>query len=365
MSLDTMVRQTLCLVIPSLQAGGMERVMAELAGYFSLKEELELHIILYDNKREIFYPIPDNLTIHLPDFEFNDNRRFLNTLKTALFLRTKIRKLKPDSILSFGEYWNSFVLLSLAGLSYPVFISDRCSPVKKFGYLHSALRKILYPTARGIIAQTQIAGDIYYRLYRHKNIAVIGNPIKNILPSQDKARENIVLMVGRFVDTKNQDKLIDLFLDLDIPAWRLMLVGYDHLKQTNSKKLQAIIEERGAQNRIIITGKVSDVESCYRRSKIFAFTSTSEGFPNVIGEALSAGLPVIAFDCVAGPSEMIEDNKNGYLIPVNDYRQFSEKLKALMIDEELRRRLGSNAKSAIENFSVKAIGEKYLKFIFS
>ena len=62
---------------------------------------------------------------------------------------------------------------------------------------------------------------------------------------------------------------------------------------------------------------------------------------------------------------MIEDNKNGYLIPVNDYRQFSEKLKALMIDEELRRRLGSNAKSAIENFSVKAIGEKYLKFIFS
>lgn len=365
MSLDTMGKQILCLVIPSLQAGGMERVMAELAGYFSLKEELELHIILYDNKREIFYPIPDNLTLHLPDFEFNDNRRFLYTLKTALFLRAKVRKLKPDSILSFGEYWNSFVLLSLVGLGYPVFISDRCSPLKKFGYLHSTLRKILYPTASGIIAQTQIAGDIYYRLYRHKNIAVIGNPIKNILSSQDKARENIVLMVGRFVDTKNQDKLIDLFIDLDIPAWQLILVGYDHLKQTNSRKLQAIIEERGAQGRIIITGKVSDVDSFYRRSKIFAFTSTSEGFPNVIGEALSAGLPVIAFDCVAGPSEMIEDNTNGYLIPVNDYIQFSEKLKDLMTDEELRRRLGSNAKSALENFSVKAIGEKYLKFIFN
>ena len=82
-----MAKQILCLVIPSLQAGGMERVMAELAGYFSIKEELELHIILYDNKRELFYSIPGNLTVHIPDFEFKDNWRFLYSLLTAFFAK--------------------------------------------------------------------------------------------------------------------------------------------------------------------------------------------------------------------------------------------------------------------------------------
>lgn len=360
-----MAKQILCLVIPSLQAGGMERVMAELAGYFSIKEELELHIILYDNKRELFYSIPGNLTVHIPDFEFKDNWRFLYSLLTAFFLRKTIRKLKPDSILSFGEYWNSFVLISLIGLRYPVFISDRCSPAKNFGLLHSALRKILYPGASGIIAQTQIAGDLYSMLFKHRNIMVIGNPVRSISPFPDNRRENIVLMVGRFVNTKNQDRLINLFLDLNIPGWQLFLVGYDHLKQKNSGKLQAIIDDRNAGDRVILTGKVSDVDSYYQRSKIFAFTSTSEGFPNVIGEAMSAGLPVVAFDCVAGPSEMIRDGENGYLIPLNDYNGFREKLKTLMINEDLRRSMGSNAGSAIKDFSVNEIGEKYLKFILS
>jgi glycosyltransferase involved in cell wall biosynthesis len=358
-----MAKQKLCLVIPSLQAGGMERVMAELAGYFSLKEELELHIIMYDNKREIFYPIPRTVTVHIPAFEFNDNLRFIYSIMTAFFLRKTVRKLKPDSILSFGEYWNSFVLLSLYGLRYPVFISDRCSPAKEFGLLHSALRKFLYPRARGIIAQTQIAEDIYSVLFRHGNIRVIGNPVRNIPPSHDNQRENIVLMVGRFVNTKNQDRLINLFLDLDIPGWQLLLVGYDHLKQNISEKLQAIITDRSAGERVVLAGKVSDVDSCYQRSKIFAFTSTSEGFPNVIGEAMSAGLPVVAFDCVAGPSEMIKDSVNGYLIALNDYKEFSERLRTLMIDEDLRRSMGAKAVSAVKDFSVNSIGEKYLKFI--
>lgn len=339
--------------------------MAELADYFSVKDQLDLHLILYDSKRELFYKIPNKLQVHLPDFEFIDRNRLINSLKTALYLRRTVKKLKPDSVLSFGEYWNSFVLISLIGLEYPIFISDRCSPAKRFGFIHSVLRKILYPRASGIIAQTSVAMNYYSRLFRHKNVRVIGNPIKFISPPANNERENIVLMVGRFVSGKNQDRLIEIFLDLNLPDWKLMLVGYDHLKQNNSEKLRALIKDRDAENKVILTGKVSDIELYYRKSKIFAFTSTSEGFPNVIGEAMSAGLPVVAFDCVAGPSEMVISNNNGYLIPLNDYVQFSEKLKALMLNENLRNRMGSSAILSISNLSVKIIGEKYLEFILS
>ena len=93
----------LCLVIPSLQAGGMERVMSELAWYFSEKEDVELHLVLYGINREIFHSLPEHIEVHKPEFLFSNRLRFFSTLRTILFLRKKIRRLAPDSILSFGE----------------------------------------------------------------------------------------------------------------------------------------------------------------------------------------------------------------------------------------------------------------------
>jgi GalNAc-alpha-(1->4)-GalNAc-alpha-(1->3)-diNAcBac-PP-undecaprenol alpha-1,4-N-acetyl-D-galactosaminyltransferase len=360
-----MKKKKLCLVIPSLQAGGMERVMSELAGYFISKTYLEIHLILYGISREIFYSIPDGIFIHKPFFRFNNKWRLMYAFKTLLFLRHTIRKIKPDCILSFGEYWNSFVLLALSGLNYPVYISDRCSPEKQFGIIHSWFRKVLYPRANGIIAQTQKAKEIYHKQFGHDNIEVIGNPIREIKSDIHTVRQNVVLMVGRLIKSKHQDKLIELFLNIGMPDWKLVLVGYDHLQQTNSQILKEIIAQHNAENKVLLAGKKADVETYYNSSKIFAFTSSSEGFPNAIGEAMSAGLPAVAFDCVAGPSEMIKDNQNGFLVPLFDYQQFQEKLIILMEHEDIRAHFGEKAQVDIRQFSVANIGDKYLQFILN
>jgi len=355
----------ICLVIPSLQAGGMERVMSELATYFASKQNLELHLVFYGLTREIFYPLPKTIEIHKPQFRFRNRLRLLYTLRTVYFLRSTIKKLRPDSILSFGEYWNTLVMISLIGLSFPIFVSDRCSPEKEFSIFHRFLRAAFYPKASGIIAQTQKAKEIYLRQFRHTNIKVIGNPIREIVDVSHNKRENVVLMVGRLIKTKHQDKLIEVFLKINNPGWKLILVGYDHLKQNNSGLLRDIIRLGHSEGRVLLAGRHSDVDSFYRRSKIFAFTSSSEGFPNAIGEAMSAGLPVVAFNCVAGPSEMIRDGRNGYLIPLFDYGQFSEKLELLMNDDNLRAGMGFKASEDIKEFAVDKIGEKYLEFILA
>ena len=171
-----MGRKILCLIIPSLQAGGMERVMSELAGYFCRKPEIEVHLVLYGKSTDIFYNVPDSLIIHKPKTNFNDRFRQAYTLGRLFYLRQTIKKINPDSILSFGEYWNSFVLLSMSGLHYPIYISDRCSPEKEFSVLHSLLRKWLYPKAQGIIAQTEKAKLEYNSKFKHNNYSVIGNP---------------------------------------------------------------------------------------------------------------------------------------------------------------------------------------------
>ena len=127
--------------------------------------------------------------------------------------------------------------------------------------------------------------------------------------------------------------------------------------------LQNLIDSLGAQEKIVLAGKRTDIEDFYYRSKIFAFASSSEGFPNVIGEAMSAGLPVVAFDCVAGPAEMIVDAENGFLVPLFDYDTFKEKLLVLMNDQEIRDRLGQAAQRSIKRFSVETIGQEVHSFL--
>ena len=162
------------MVIPSLQVGGMERVMTELAWYLCGKNDLNVTLLLYGKKPVVYYSIPHNLIIHKPKSRFNDIFRLFSTIGRLIYLRNTVRTINPDSILSFGEYWNSFVLLALYNLPNPVFISDRCSPGKKFSFFHSILRGWLYPKAHGIVAQTTVANKLYQQQFKNANIKVIG-----------------------------------------------------------------------------------------------------------------------------------------------------------------------------------------------
>jgi glycosyltransferase involved in cell wall biosynthesis len=342
----------------------MERVMSELAGYFASREKLEVHLILYGISREIFYQIPDNIIITVPGFIFHNKWRLLYTVKTISFLRYTIKKIRPDSILSFGEYWNSFVLLSVLGLRFSVYISDRSQPDKSLGWFHNTLRHLIYPGAKGLICQTERAKEIFLARNKHSNIAVIGNPIKQlntIIPATQRKKN--VLMVGRLITSKHQDKLIEMFAKVALPGWKLIIVGYDHLKQHNMHRLEELAKKLDVAQRVVFPGKQENVEAIYASSSIFAFTSSSEGFPNAIGEAMSAGLPVVAFDCVAGPSEMIEDGLNGFLVPLFDYKHFEMRLATLMKDDTLRAKMGYKARESIKRFSSEIICKAFYEFV--
>ena len=353
----------ICLVIPSLHAGGMERVMSELVNEFSLDKTLEVNLILYGITREIFYPVPENVKIYKPSFEFKNKYRLFYTLKTLLFLRKQLQKINPDTVLSFGEIWNNFVLIACLGLQLPVFVSDRCQPNKSLGKMHNWLRNKLYPTAKGVIAQTEKGKAIFEKMYKHSNIQVIGNPIRQITSEKKIEKENIVLTVGRLIDTKHHDELIRLFVEINDPNWKLIIVGDDAIKQKNRIKLELLIKELKVEDKVVLAGSQKEVEPYYLKSKIFAFTSSSEGFPNVIGEAMSAGLPVVAFDCMSGPSDMIANEKNGYLIELFNYESFKKHLQILMSDESLRLKLGLNAAESIQEFKIDEISKKYKKMI--
>lgn len=359
-----MPSKKIVLLTPSLETGGLQKSISLLANYFAETGIVEVYLVSYGISKEKFYPLNEKIKVFAPKFDFNNKRRFYFTLKTMIFLRNTIKQLKPDTILSYGEYWNSFVLLSLSGLSFPIYISDRCQPDKSLGKLHNWLRKILYPKAAGIISQTTTAREIYAKMIHNSNIEVIGNPIQQLSLSAAIEKENIVLSVGRLIPSKHHDLLIDIFLACYQPGWKMVIAGGDVAYSNIYSKLKEKVVALNAEGKIELTGNTNNVADYYQKSKIFAFTSSSEGFPNVIGEAMAAGLPVIAFDCVAGPSDMIEDGQNGFLITLFDEKAFAEKLSMLMNNEQMRKEMGSLAIQSIQQFSPELIGKKYNDFLF-
>ena len=353
----------LALLIPSLNAGGMERVMSELANYFSTIKKIEVHIVLFGKSPELFYEISPDVIVHMIDSEFNNNLRIRESIKRLAYVRRTIKEINPDTVLSFGTHWNNFVLLALLKTSYPVYVSDRGSPIRRYKRSQEFLRSFLYPKSSGIIVQTEKAHEIISKRFPKSNVRAIGNPIRQISINDSPPKENIVLSVGRLISSKHHDNLIKLFAKLNAPGWKLVIVGGNALKENNFDKLRQLIRDLDLEDKVELTGEQKTVEKYYLKSKIFAFTSSVEGFPNVVGEALSSGLPVIAYDCIAGPSEMIDDGENGYLVPVFDDPMFQEKLQQLINDEALRNKMAEKSKESIKNFSVESIGNQFLDFI--
>lgn len=350
----------LCLIVPDLNKGGMERVMSELANFFSSKTDTNVTIILLTNDEGIFYKISDTVSIYKPRFVFNNKIRVLSTIRTLFFLRSTIIKINPDAILSFGEFYNSFVLLSSLFLNVKIFVSDRSSPDKGLGFIQDFLRRILYPLAVGIVSQTNYSRDFLFKETRHKNIKVIPNPVRK-MGKNAQERTNIILNVGRIIKSKRVDLLINIFSKCQNDDWELWIVGED--EGDEKETLERLSVDLNIKNKVKFWGKQDDIDKFYNASKIFAFTSESEGLPNVLIEAMASGLACISFDCIAGPGDLIINGKNGFLVKMYDCEEYIIKLNSLINNQELRKEFSMNAQKNAEEFNINIIGEKYYNFL--
>ncbi|MBQ9561723.1 MAG: glycosyltransferase family 4 protein [Prevotella sp.] len=134
--------------------------------------------------------------------------------------------------------------------------------------------------------------------------------------------------------------------------------------EKNFERLEAIwdrIKERHSDWQLNIHHDTKDMVAAYLEGSIYVMTSRFEGFPMVLVEAMTCGLPVVAFDCPYGPRAMIEDGKTGYLIPYDNDDMFVEKLTYLMEHPEERERMGRAAKESVKRFSQEEIMSKWKK----
>lgn len=333
-------------------------MMSELANYL-VKNDVGVWLILMF-RDEVFYSLDQDIHIIEPSFKKRWN--FTYAFFLFPFLRQKIRSIHPEAVLSFGERYNSYVLLATLGLSAPVYISDRSSPNKRLSRFNLWMSKTLYKKAAGIIAQTSKAAELLSARVNgvQANIQVIPNPLREINRANYQKKNQIVAL-GRLVREKRYDRLMEIMSKLKDKAWTLVIIGEGRLRP----QVESLINEYGLKDRVFLAGQQREVDLFLGESRIYALTSDIEGYPNALCEAMAHGLACVSFDCVAGPSDIIEHGKNGILIEDGNTELFARELDLLIEDEDKRRSLGEEAEKILTRLQGERIFEQYLKFILS
>jgi len=311
-----------------------------------------------DSKRP-FYNIHPDIDLYLTPQVITSSPKFIRFFTQMRWLRYLVNQIKPSAVCSFGEKYNPFVLLALWGLGLPVFVANRASPVNYMKGYKGVITPLAYRTARGVILQTQKSKELLRRRYPLKNSIVIGNPIDLSFP--EGVRRKTILNVGSIGGAKNQDWLLGYFQKVaaSISDWELHFVGDGPRRE----KCEVYAQSLGIKGRVVFHGLQKEVRRYYATASIFAFTSTSEGFPNALAEAMAAGCACIAYDCIAGPSDIIDDGLNGFLIPEGNHELFVQKLSSLIADQDLRLRFGVAAKEKMKQFEAGTISERFYSFI--
>ena len=172
-------------------------------------------------------------------------------------------------------------------------------------------------------------------------------------------REKTVLAVGRLTEVKRFDLLVEQFVHLHprVPDWKLRLIGDGE----DMPKLRAMVDEANAAEYIELAGQKSneEVSKEMQRAGIFAMSSRSEGFPFVLLEAQSCGLPIVAYDVRVGPGFLVRHEVDGFLVKEGERQEYEDRLVQLMGSQQLREQMGREAVEHAAQFCREKVAEKW------
>ena len=186
----------------------------------------------------------------------------------------------------------------------------------------------------------------------------IPNTVRPLPGAKADLAAKTVYAAGRFRYQKGFDLLIPAWAETARahPDWRLRLRGAGHLR----KRLEGMIADLGIEDSVSVEGRAEDIGSDMAAASVFVLSSRFEGFPLILLEAMSKGMGVVAFDCPTGPADIVDDHRNGLLVPHEDVERLARAIREMVEDEELRRRTATAAIETAERYTIEVIGPQWL-----
>jgi glycosyltransferase involved in cell wall biosynthesis len=363
-------------VIPTLAGGGAERVMVHLLNNID-KRKFDPYLVLFQRKGAFLKELPDDTNICIlsnKDYALGFKQFF-----EIISLISLINKNKPAVIVSFMWYTNVISLLAkmLCKIECKVIVAERTTlsftnEGRIVGWIRRWTIRYFYPVSHYYIAQTkQMRQELIEKAHlQSEKIKIIHNPIdiheiKKMSKKQiDMAGFNpelsLILSVGRLTIEKGYNNLIRAFSHVNKKndAY-LMILGEGEERH----RLERLVKKLGVKENVFLPGFEKNPYKYLAHSTMFVLPSLYEGFPNALLESLSLGVPSIATRCQNGPSEIITDGVDGILVPPTDESALVDALKQLLVDKNLRNRLGEAGKKRAMDFRVEKIIKQYEEVI--
>ncbi len=366
------------LLIHSLLPGGAERVCSVLASHWAQQGHHVTLMTFTPPSMDAYLLAPEVHRVVIGGWQNSPNRwhSFRKNISRVWRVRQQMVTLRMDVALSFMSVSNSCLAVAGLGTGVACIGSERTyPPAMALTRIGELTRWALYGWLDAVVAQTEDAAQWLRQHTRARRVAAVANPVSLPLPNQApwldpkdwrQAGAPLLLAVGRLSEEKRFDALIKAFAEArraahhaspaDTPArWQLALVG----EGPEREALQGLVNELGLQDHVLLPGRAGNVADWYAAADAFALTSRFEGYPNALLEALASGVAAVACDCLTGPRELIQDGVNGLLVPPNSHAALTDALCRIMSDDNMRRRMSSQAKTTAEHHAIKHISARW------
>lgn len=348
-------------VIPNLNAGGAERVTAILANEFvKMGHEVIIElttkasaIISYDVSREVQIE-------RMKHFGFNNIGQWIKSVKS---IRHEIVQRKPDVVVSFFNPTSVVCAVACWGLKIPVIFSERNDPRRlmvgiQMQMYQFALKRLVHYS----VFQTTGAMNLYPKSFTKKSCVIL-NPVntENMPQPYRGQRTKRVVAVGRLFEQKRYDVFIKAFATIAerYPEHSLEIYG----KGPEEEHLRQLISSLQMEERILLKGEHRNVFDLIWDAEIFVMSSDYEGLPNALMEAMVLGIPCVSTRCSpGGAEELIDDEKNGLLVPCGQPEMLAHAIEKLLANPGFAAELGKNAEKLRARTSVRSIANQWIKY---
>jgi glycosyltransferase involved in cell wall biosynthesis len=342
-------------LVDSLVPGGAERVLVLLADYFETQGH-DVTIITF-NDIEVWKPSKAIKRVKLFDGRFK-NHMFRSIDNIGRYYYKK--KNRPNVLISFMTRTNLIGILVAKLYGIKVIASEHNNHLKEIDRLGDFTRKHAYRFANALTVLT--AFDEKYYSKRKVNTYVMPNPCTFDIYDEDvRNRKKEILAVGSLnrYHHKGFDNLIPLITPVlkNNPEWKLRIVGGG---KEGMALLKGLTKKHQVEDQVIFEGFSSTVSEIMKQSEIYIMPSRFEGLPMVLLEAMSQGMACISYDCVTGPSEIIDHDTNGILVEDQNADAMSKELEKLINNPEKRLSLAKQGIKSLGRYNIDSIYKKYL-----
>ena len=348
-------------VIPSLSKGGAERVVCVLASGLAARGE-DVTVLRYF-KTEADYQIDERVNVITLSEGYESDYNKINTLTRFKKIKKIIKQEASDYIIPFLRYVNLQTYLACpVKFRKRIIFTIRYSPYLAKRGTNEKIHDFLINHFNKTIVQNQAQKD-YFKKSAQDRIHILPNPVNDAFLEDARIPEVdsfTVVAAGRLSDEKNFSMLIRAFDAFSKDKDGVCLNIYGEGKKKD--ELGALIDSLQVGDKIKLMGRTNDLIGAYKRASLFVLSSNHEGMPNALLEAMAIGLPCISTDCPTGPSEMIVNEENGLLIPVDDAEKMQEAIEFMYNNRDKAEGMGESARKHVsENYRVDRIVNKFIE----